>query len=204
MFFRIIRVLSGDAMSNDYKLKKLTDCKWANLYEAVYRDKTGAEGRWTVLSRKANPVVDAAVPDAVVIVPVIDTPTGKKLVVTKEFRIPIWDYEYGFPAGLIDKDQTIEETAIRELKEETGLDLVKIRHISSPIYSSAGLTDESCCMAVVDAAGTLSDEYLEQAEQIEAILMDVEDIKELLASGEKISAKAWGLFYHYARTGKIE
>ena len=34
--------------------------------------------------------------------------------------------------------------------------------------------------------------------------VDVKQIGELLLSKKKISAKAWGLFYHYQRIGKIE
>ncbi len=190
-------------MTADYTLRKLTDSRWLNLYEAVYTDKTGRENRWIVASRKGRPIVDADRPDAVVIVPFVDTPTGKKLVVTKEFRVPLWDYEYGFPAGLIDGDRTIEQVTAEELKQETGLDLVRINHVSSCVYSSSGMTDESCCMVFVEAKGRISDEHLEDSERIETILMDVDDIKKLLDSGRKISAKAWGLFYHYSQTGKI-
>lgn len=191
-------------MAADYILKKLTDSKWLNLYEAMYIDKTGRENRWTVTSRKDRPIVDADKPDAVVIVPVVDTPTGKKLVVTKEFRVPIWDYEYGFPAGLIDGGRTIEQVVAEELKQETGLELVRINYISGCVYSSSGMTDESCCMVFVEAKGRISNEHIEDSEQIEAMLMDVDDIRELLASGKKISAKAWGLFYHYSQAGRID
>ena len=191
-------------MAADYTLKKLTDSKWLNLYEATYIDKTGRENRWTVASRKDRPIADADKPDAVVIVPVVDTPTGKKLVVTKEFRVPIWDYEYGFPAGLIEKGRTIEQATAEELKQETGLELVRIKYISSCVYSSSGMTDESCFMVFVEAKGRISDEHLEDSERIEAMLMDVDDIRQLLDSGKKISAKAWGLFYHYIQTGRID
>ena len=188
----------------EFNLTKLTDCEWINLYEVDYADKNGSVSSWAVVSRKSEPITDAASPDAVVIVPVLDTPEGKRLVVTKEFRVPIWDCEYGFAAGLIDEGQTIEQTIEKELKEETGLDLVKIVHISSPVYSSSGMTDESCCMAIVEAKGQVSDEHLEDSEQIEAMLMDVDDIQELLESGKKISAKAWGLFYCCVTAGSVD
>ncbi len=190
-------------MGKSFSLKKLTDTHWANLYEITYQDKNGRPSSWTTVSRKKHPVTDAAQPDAVVIVPLIDTPQGRRLVVTKEFRVPIWDFEYGFAAGLTDDGHTIEETIEKELKEETGLELAKICHISSPVYSSAGLTDESCCMALVEATGQVTDEHLEDTEQIEVLLLDVDGIKDLLASGKKICAKAWGLLYHYAQAGRL-
>ena len=191
-------------MTDFFKLNKLTDSKWLNLFEIIYHRKAKQQKPWMMCSRKKRPITDADKADAVVIVPIVNTTEGKKLVVTKEFRVPIWDYEYGFAAGLIDDGENIEETVARELKEETGLDLVKINHISMPVYSSAGLTDESCCMVLVEAAGKISNEWLDGSEDIEALLVNVDDIRILLASDTKIAAKAWGLLYHYALTGKIE
>jgi len=155
-------------------------------------------------SRKNHPVVDAAKADIVVIVATTDTQEGRRLVVTKEFRVPIWDYEYGFPTGLIDDGEDAATAAARELNEETGLDLVKINHVSLPVFSSAGLTDESCHMVLVEAKGEASDRWSQDNEDIEVLLLDVDGIKDLLASKKKIAAKAWGLLYHYATTGRID
>ena len=192
-------------MNESYLSKKLTDEKWLNLYDIKYqRENMKQSHHWQMCSRKENPIVDAAKPDAVVIVPILKMPEGNRLVLTKEFRVPIWDGEYGFPAGLIDENETIENTVKRELKEETGLDVVNIHHISMPVYSSAGMSDESCCMALVEAAGTPSTHLNEEHEDIEVVLMDINDIRQLLSSKEKVAAKAWGLLYHFAITGNIE
>lgn len=191
-------------MNESYKLKKLTNCDWVNLFDVRFRRKGQSEKAWIMCSRKERPIEDAAKSDAVVIVPTIETEKGTRLVVTKEFRVPIWDYEYGFPAGLIDDGENVEQTVARELKEETGLELVKIKHVSPPVYSSAGLTDESCNMVLVEAKGEVSDEWLDHTEDIEVLFLDVQGIRDLLASGRKIAAKAWGLLYHYAQTGRID
>ncbi len=58
-------------------------------------------------------------------------------------------------------------------------------------------------MVMVEASGTVSNEWQEEGEDIEVFLLDVDGIRELLESGKKISAKAWGLLYHYAETGSI-
>jgi ADP-ribose pyrophosphatase len=97
-------------MSDSYKLNQLTDCNWANLFEVRFKRKGQAEKSWVMCSRKSKPIEDAAKADAVVIVATIDTDGGKRLVVTREFRIPIWDFEYGFPAGLIDGSEDIEKS----------------------------------------------------------------------------------------------
>lgn len=191
-------------MTKHYTIQKLTDQPWLNLFDVEYLTKDGSPHHWLMCSRKDKPVADAATPDAVVIVAILATPQGNRLVLTKEYRAAIDDGEYGFPAGLIDKGETIESTVRREMKEETGLDVVTIHHVSPPVYSSAGLSDESCCMALVTASGTPSTDLNESHEQIEVLLYDVEDVRDLLKSKKKIAAKAWGLLYHFASMGRIE
>jgi len=187
-----------------YKINKLTDCAWINLYEIRVTRNSEPDRSWLMCSRKNCPVEDAAKADIVVIVPTINSPEGKRLVVTKEFRVPIWDYEYGFPTGLIDEGEDVTTTASRELKEETGLDLVKVNHVSRPVFSSAGLTDESCHMILVEAKGEASNKWLEAHEDIEVLLLDIKGIRDLLASNKKIAAKAWGLLYHFTAIGRID
>ena len=90
------------------------------------------------------------------------------------------------------------------MKEETGLDLVKIVGNSNTVISSAGLSDESVIMVFIEAEGELSDAYQEDVEDIEVFLYDVNDIQKLLASDKKVGAKGWGVLYYYSKIGKIE
>lgn len=46
--------------------------------------------------------------------------SGPELLLQKQFRPPLDKVAIEMPAGLIDKDETPEECAVRELKEETG------------------------------------------------------------------------------------
>lgn len=54
------------------------------------------------------------------IVTIIDKPTGPELLLQKQYRPPIDKVVIEVPAGLIDTGETVEECAVRELKEETG------------------------------------------------------------------------------------
>lgn len=189
-------------MNEHYELEQISACPWVNLYKIHYERK-GKTGTWITCSRKERPIIDTDRADAVVIVPIWKGPSENKLVVIREFRIPIWDYEYSFPAGLIEKGHSVEETIRKELKEETGLELSAIKTISPVVFTSAGFTDENCHMALVEVQGTPCNKHLEESEDIEVHLMDVTDIRGLLASQHKISAKAWGLLYHFAILGEI-
>lgn len=44
----------------------------------------------------------------------------KKLLLQRQFRPPVSGICIEFPAGLVDPNETIEQCALRELKEETG------------------------------------------------------------------------------------
>ena len=184
------------------KLENLKSTRWLNFFCVKYKTERGKIHSWLFASRKENPFEDKS-PDGVVIIATVETPEGRKVVVTKEYRAPINDYEYGFPAGLIEPGMSEEETVKKELKEETGLDLVKITDKSNQVYSSAGLTDESIVIYFVEAEGEVTQDHLEDSEDIETLLFGVEEIQEALKSDKKVGAKAWGVFYYYSKIGKI-
>ena len=91
------------------------------------------------------------------------------------------DWIYSFPAGLIEPGETPEETARRELKEETGLDLVNIKEILPLCYSAVGFSNETNLFAVGPAAGTFQDSS-SAVEEIEAGWYTKEDVRRLLQS----------------------
>lgn len=186
------------------KLEKLTNNKWLNLFSLLFKNKKGKEIKWEFFSRKKDPFTSYESADAVVIVPIVKSEYGNKILVIKEFRAPIWGYEWGFPAGLIDDSESIQDTVKRELKEETGLEVIKINEISPFLYSSAGATDESVVMVFVEAQGDINYSQQEDTEDIEVFLMNIDEVKELLNSNKKIGAKAWGILWHYIKIGEIK
>ena len=54
------------------------------------------------------------------IVAILQKPSGPELLLQKQFRPPINKVVIEIPAGLVDKGETAAETAVRELREETG------------------------------------------------------------------------------------
>jgi len=183
-------------------IEQITNERWLNLFSVKYKNSKGNPCNWIFASRKKSPYQDNSL-DAVVIVPFIDTPEGKKLVVTKEYRATINGYEYGFPAGLINKGETPVESVERELKEETGLTVKRVLGKSSKIVSSAGISDETVAIYFVEAEGNITATNQEDVEDIETLLYSQEDVKKLLESDLKIGAKAWGVLYYFSKTGNI-
>ncbi|MCB2296477.1 NUDIX hydrolase [Clostridium tagluense] len=181
----------------------LADTKYLKLYNAEYINKNGKPRNWTIASRKdlntlKNNYFNAAEDniDAVIIVATyVDKATHAtedKLVVIKQFRIPLNDYVYEIPAGLIDPGEDFETTVKRELKEETGLDLIQIDYnkTKSKAYISTGMTDESAALVYCTCLGEISKDYLEPDEDIEIMLLSRQEAKNLITSKEKIDIKA--------------
>jgi ADP-ribose pyrophosphatase len=96
------------------------------------------------------------------------------------------------PAGKRDPGETPLETGKRELKEETGMDLVSIKEISPFTYSSSGMTDEAVAIAFVDVDGEVSDKFLEPSEDIIPMLVSKNEIEKLMKQPDlKWGSKAW-------------
>lgn len=184
---------------------KLTDLKWINMFEVSYQDKSGRNKSWQVATRASQPKCVShqfREPDAVVIVALHTT--KKKLVITREFRITLADYEYGFPAGLVDDGEGVEQAVRRELKEETGLDLSRVIRHSPPIYSSAGMTDESVAMVYVECSGRPSTAGNTSSELIEVDLVSPSQATRLCKNSMlKFDAKAWLVLDNYSKNGRL-
>lgn len=184
--------------------KKATDLKWLNLFTVDYTTADGKQGVWTFASRKKEPQVgQPLVADAVVIIPLLKDGRKRKLVTIKEFRIPLGDYEHGFPAGLYDHNETAEAVAKRELKEETGLKMTKVLYVGPACVSSAGLSDESVVYVVCECTGEVNTDGNEGTEDITVNVLDLDGVRALRNSGEKISAKALPFMLMFDGMNKI-
>jgi ADP-ribose pyrophosphatase len=187
-------------------LKRLTDLRWLNLFEVEYEHSSGKLGKWQFASRRAQPAlsIEPLKPDAVFIVPLLQTPDGHRLVMTKEFRVPLGDYEYSCPAGLKEADEEIDTTIRRELAEETGLTLTKILATSPVTVTSAGLADETAVIAFVECEGTPHTRNVDGLEEIEVLVLGYEEVQTLRKSSAKLSAKAWLVLLMFEILGRID
>lgn len=179
------------------KVTMLADTKYLKLYNAEYINKSGTLRNWSIASRKnletinnkffngGNETIDAVVIIAKHI-------KEEKLVIIRQFRVPINDYVIELPAGLIDGKESFEEAVKRELKEETGLDLIEIDYTKTKekVYVSVGMTDESVALVSCICDGVMSTENLEEDEDIEVMMLSKDEARELLNSNENIDVKA--------------
>jgi ADP-ribose pyrophosphatase len=177
--------------------------KFVTLFTVSYLDRKGRTRHWHMVGRGERPkciTADRERPDAAIIVPYHHR--ENKLVVIREYRVPVGDYQYGFPAGLLDPGEDLAITAGRELHEETGLDLVRVYRHSPAVFSSAGITDESIAMVFAEVVGTPGIRHNSDSEDIEIFLMDRQELQALLRRSDIVfGARAWLVMDAFVRMG---
>ena len=182
----------------------VTKSQFATMVAVNYEDRRGNRKRWHMVTREEQPkCITGKIrhPDATIIVPYHRQ--EDKLVVIKEFRVPVGGYQYGFPAGLLDPGEELTTTAARELQEETGLDLVRVFRHSPAIFSSAGITDEAISMVFAEVQGTPATHRNGDSEDIEVFLLDRAAVRELLQRTDIVfGARAWLVMDAYVRLGR--
>jgi ADP-ribose pyrophosphatase len=186
-------------------VEKLTDEKWLNLFAARFRH-DGHTGRWVFASRKPKPHAAPPRADAVIIVPTLlrrGKPTH--LVAVREFRVPIGGYTYGFPAGLVEPGESVEDTARREVVEETGLSVVEVKRVTPPLYSSTGLTDEAAALVFVNVRATRKGKpQLDGSEDLEVVLWDFEAVCRMCDAPDiGMDARVWTVLYMCQQLGRL-
>lgn len=190
-------------------LETLAQTKFLSLYNANYTNKGGNKKTWTIATRKTKEALEEQFfngkedkVDAVVILAYHKE--ERKLVAIRQFRIPLNNYVYELPAGLIDNNDDIISTVKRELKEETGLDLEEVMEekIGQKLYLSPGMTDESVSLVYCTCSGKVSDENLEEDEDIETVLLSREDAIKILNSGERCDIKFFMALQSFIQMGE--
>mmetsp|Transcript_11631 Transcript_11631/g.14525 ORF Transcript_11631/g.14525 Transcript_11631/m.14525 type:complete len:239 (+) Transcript_11631:107-823(+) len=124
--------------------------RWLGLKTINWTDDSGVSRKWDVASRTTK---QPNVPDAVVIVPVLKSKKSNSIdtILVEQYRPPIQAYALEFPAGLVDKGETAEEAALRELAEETGyIGTVDTTFQPRELCMSPGLTDETIQIVIVN------------------------------------------------------
>ena len=178
------------------KLSELVVTPFLNLYDCVHENKNGKEKHWFIASRKKyeelnNQFIKDEKTSVDAVILVAHHEKNNELVLIRQFRVPLNDYIYELPAGLIDEGETITTSAVRELKEETGLSVVEIKEAKARTYLSPGMTDESAALIYLTCKGEVSKDYLEEDEDITPLLVSKQMAEEILSGNELIDIKAY-------------
>lgn len=158
--------------------EKVKDGKYLKNYEITYKNKSGMEKKYEIVSRR-NLKDSSELGGAPSGVSIIAT-CKDKLLLLKEFRMGVNREIYNLCAGMIEKGETIEECIKRELYEETGLNLVKIKKILPPSFAAVAISDTTTYLAFVEVEGEITDIHTSANEQIKAGFYDKEQVTKLI------------------------
>lgn len=184
-------------------VEKKTDNRFLNMYDLQYENKVGGQGIYHIASRGAS-IEELKLkthknkPDGVIIYALYG-PKRDKVVMVRQYRFSVDDYIYEFPAGLVDAGETYGQAGARELKEETGLDFTPVKAdemYSKPLFTTIGMTDESCATVYGYASGKISKEGLEDNEDLEVIIADRKEVRRILKE-ENVSINCGYLLMHF-------
>lgn len=172
--------------------------KYLNRYDVCYRTPDGGERIYEMFSRDGT--IDSQEKllhprtDAVIII--ATDKTRSRMLLIREFRLELDRAIYGLPAGLIEDGEAPEETARRELKEETGLELVEIRDVMPASYCAVGLSNEKAICVFGVAEGEIAPSK-DTGEEITARWYTKDELRELVTHE---TFGSWAQAYAYMWT----
>lgn len=194
------------------------EAKWVTLRKVEFVDQVGKPRMWEVAARKTrcHAGVDAVAMGNVLLHP--SRPASTMVVI--QYRPPLDAYTVEWPAGLVDEDETPEQAAVREFKEETGYEC-RVVSISPLQAADPGMTSANMQLVMVEAdlpetewdGGEGDDgmplQRLEDGEHIQRVVLPLTELYDRLVEYSKrdrmiVAAK---LFHfaagmHFAQTQK--
>lgn len=188
----------------------IDEARWITLKKIEFTDQMGKDRTWEVATRKTRGKagVDAVAMGNILLHP--SRPASTMVVI--QYRPPLDSYTVEWPAGLIDADETPEQAAVREFREETGYEC---RLLSlSPVQSAdPGMSNANMQMAMVEVQLREGDpepqQRLEDGEHIQRVVIPLAELYDCLVEYSKqermiVAAKLFHFAHgmHFAQTQK--
>jgi ADP-ribose pyrophosphatase len=155
--------------------------KWVQLKKIEYVDQVGKPRTWEVATRKTRGKsgVDAVAMGNILLHP--SKPASTLIVI--QYRPPLDSYTVEWPAGLIDEDESPEDAAVREFKEETGYDC-KVLSVSPVQAADSGMSNATMKMVMVEVHLKEGDkepeQRLEDGEHIQRVILPLSELYDRL------------------------
>ena len=181
-------------------IRKILEGKFITRYDVDYVTAEGHGKTYEMISRNPNiqtlEELQNRKPDSVILI--LTDAGGERILINREFRMATAQWVCNFPAGLIDPGETPEESAKRELREETGLTLVRINDTLDNSYGAVGFSNERNICVFGVAAG----EFRKSDSDFEEIVpgwYTKEEMRELLRT-EPFAARTQAYCYAWANS----
>jgi ADP-ribose pyrophosphatase len=168
------------------KKRTVYEGKFLRFVTITYNDSSGKVREWESFER-------CNCCGIVAIVPVTD---DHEVLLIRQFRPPVNSYVIEFPAGLNDRDETLEEAARRELLEETGYAAKDLLFLAEGPLSS-GASGEILTVYLATGLTFRGIGERDETEDIEVLKIPIASISQelsiLRSQGNYIDLKILGL-----------
>lgn len=194
-------------MSEIKSIQQKTHNRYLNYYEleAVHRDGSVSPYYMASRAKDANhlkAVTRENKPDGVILYGVYGE-AKDRVVLIRQYRYPLGDYVYEFPAGLVEEGEEMGAAGIREMYEETGLVFTPVDAgcYCRPFFTTIGMTDESCGTVFGYCSGEPTSVHEEASEEIQVVLADRAEARRILREENVAIMCAYMLMHFIASEG---
>ena len=118
---------------------------------------------------------------------IITITNDNSLVLVKQYRKAVEDFLWEIPAGKLEVNEEPRETAIRELREETGYEAKKLTYITE-FYTSPGYCNERIHLFLAEDLIEV-ESTPDSGEFIEKSIVPLNDLAKMLDRGEIMDSK---------------
>lgn len=185
------------------EIHQLTDNPFLNLYQMDAIDTKGKNFPYYFASRNDAQHIKIRTKSMKaegIVIYGVTTEKNPRLVLIRQYRYPLDAFLYELPAGLVDGDETPGMAAAREMKEETGLHFTEYTggkaYYRRPFFMGPGFTDETSVSVFGTVSGSISDEFVEDTEEIQVFLADKKKVRQILEQ-ERVSMRGAYLMMHF-------
>jgi len=182
----MISIKIGGMIMKLLEIRQVHQGEYLSYYELDYCNQAGQIKTYEIVSKTGSrynhtaPLTfDSLGSTAQAVVLLVLNEKHDKMLLNKEFRLGINRWMYNPVAGLIDPGETEEQAAARELREETGLRLIRIIQKLPESFGCAPVTDEKSMLFICEAEGELR-ESDNPNEEIKAQWADKAQMRALL------------------------
>jgi ADP-ribose pyrophosphatase len=116
---------------------------------------------------------------AALVIPML---SSDRVLMVRQFRYPLNKVFLEFPSGKIDQGESSEQTAHRELKEETGYEAKNLKFLTT-IHPVIGYADEKIDLYLAQNITQIAELQLDDEEFLELIEIEVKELPMFIKNG---------------------
>jgi 8-oxo-dGTP pyrophosphatase MutT (NUDIX family) len=118
------------------------------------------------------------------------------VVLIRQYRHGTREITLEIPGGLVEKNDTPEMAAVRELYEETGYRASQMISLGG-VHPNPAIQNNKCYTFLARDVSLVGDQHLDEKEDIEVLLRPLSEIPRLIRNGDITHALVLAAFYRF-------